>query len=38
MSKKDQYKEKFIEALKQENLKFTNQRFAIFEDVLYGKT
>ena len=37
MSKKDQYKEKFIEALKQENLKFTNQRFAIFEDVLYGK-
>ena len=29
MSKKDQYKEKFIEALKQENLKFTNQRFAI---------
>ena len=37
MSKKDLYKEKFIEALKQENLKFTNQRFAIFEDVLYGK-
>tara|TARA_Y100001934_G_scaffold6893_1_gene9136 strand:- start:1660 stop:2091 length:432 start_codon:yes stop_codon:yes gene_type:complete len=37
MSKKNQYKEKFIEALKQENLKFTNQRFAIFEDVLYGK-
>ena len=37
MSKKDQYKEKFIEALKQEKLKFTNQRFAIFEDVLYGK-
>ena len=37
MSKKDQYKEKFIEALKQENLKFTSQRFAIFEDVLYGK-
>lgn len=37
MSKKDQYKEKFIEALKQENLKFTNQRFAIFKDVLYGK-
>tara|TARA_Y100000589_G_C26845597_1_gene503775 strand:+ start:65 stop:496 length:432 start_codon:yes stop_codon:yes gene_type:complete len=37
MSKKDQYKEKFIEALKQENLKFTNQRLAIFEDVLYGK-
>ena len=25
MSKKDQYKEKFIEALKQENLKFTSQ-------------
>ena len=37
MSKKDQYKEKFIEALKQENLKFTNQRLAIFEDILYGK-
>ena len=37
MAKKDQYKEKFIEALKQEKLKFTNQRFAIFEDVLYGK-
>ena len=37
MSKKNQYKKKFIEALKQENLKFTNQRFAIFEDVLYGK-
>ncbi len=37
MSKKDRYKEKFIEALKQENLKFTNQRLAIFEDVLYGK-
>ena len=37
MSKKDQYKEKFIQALKQEKLKFTNQRFAIFEDVLYGK-
>lgn len=37
MSKKDQYKEKFVEALKYENLKFTNQRFAIFEDVLYGK-
>ena len=36
MSKKDQYKEKFIEALKDEKLKFTNQRFAIFEDVLYG--
>ena len=37
MPKKDRYKEKFIEALKQENLKFTNQRLAIFEDVLYGK-
>ena len=37
MSKKNQYKEKFIEALKQENLKFTNQRFAIFEDILYEK-
>ena len=37
MSKKDKYKKKFIEALKQENLKFTNQRLAIFEDVLYGK-
>ena len=37
MSKKDQYKEKFIEALKQEKLKFTNQRLAIFENVLYGK-
>ena len=37
MSKKDKYKKKFIEALKQENLKFTNQRLSIFEDVLYGK-
>ncbi len=37
MSKKDKYKQKFVEALKQEKLKSTNQRFAIFEDVLYGE-
>ena len=37
MSKKDKYKQKFVEALKEEQLKTTNQRFAIFEDVVYGK-
>ncbi len=37
MSKKDKYKQKFLIALKEEKLKFTNQRFAIFEEVLYGK-
>ena len=37
MSKKDKYKQAFTDALKQEDLKFTNQRLAIFEDVLYGK-
>jgi Fur family transcriptional regulator, ferric uptake regulator len=37
MSKKSKYKEKFINALKEEKLKFTSQRFAIFEEVLYGK-
>ena len=37
MSKKDKHRQKFIDALKEEQLKFTNQRFAIFEDVMYGK-
>ena len=37
MSKKNRYKEDFIQALKKEQLKFTNQRLAIFEEVLYGK-
>ena len=37
MSKKDKHRQKFIDALKEEQLKFTNQRFAIFEDVIYGK-
>ena len=32
----EKYKKNFLEALKKENLKFTNQRFAIFEEVLYG--
>ncbi len=37
MLKKDKHRQKFIDALKEEQLKFTNQRFAIFEDVMYGK-
>ena len=32
----EKHKESFLEALKKEKLKFTNQRFAIFEEVLYG--
>tara|TARA_B100000965_G_scaffold6562_1_gene5167 strand:- start:573 stop:1061 length:489 start_codon:yes stop_codon:yes gene_type:complete len=32
----EKHKDSFIEALKKENLKFTNQRFAIFEEILYG--
>ena len=32
----EKHKNSFLEALKKENLKFTNQRFAIFEEVLYG--
>tara|TARA_B100000700_G_scaffold143310_1_gene159295 strand:+ start:1602 stop:2087 length:486 start_codon:yes stop_codon:yes gene_type:complete len=32
----EKHKKSFLEALKKENLKFTNQRFAIFEEVLYG--
>ena len=32
----EKYKDSFIDALKKENLKYTNQRFAIFEEILYG--
>ncbi len=37
MSKREMYKQSFVEALKKEKLKFTNQRLSIFEEVLYGK-
>ena len=37
MSKKDKHRQKFIDALKEEQLKFTNQRFAILQDVMYSQ-
>ena len=32
----EKHKDSFIEALKKEKLKFTSQRLAIFEEILYG--
>tara|TARA_B100001123_G_scaffold437738_2_gene571114 strand:+ start:1106 stop:1537 length:432 start_codon:yes stop_codon:yes gene_type:complete len=37
MVKKEKYKQEFIEALKKESLKFTNQRLEIFNETVYGK-
>ena len=37
MIKKEKYQQAFIEALKKESLKFTNQRLAIFNETVYGK-
>jgi len=37
MAKKEKYQKEFIEALKKESLKFTNQRLEIFNETVYGK-
>jgi len=37
MSRKDKYLDKFLSALKAEQLKLTSQRIDIFEEVIYGE-
>ncbi len=37
MNKKEKYQKRFSEALKNEKLKLTSQRLAIFDEVIYGK-
>ena len=37
MTRKDKYLDKFLSALKAEQLKSTTQRISIFEEVIYGE-